>query len=61
MYHDSDIVFNKPSFGTIQLYGGHCNVSDTISYIGYDYIQSKGDDILELMCNIVDISPEVKK
>ena len=27
-------------------------MSDTISYIGYDYIVSKGDEVLELMCDL---------
>jgi hypothetical protein len=30
-------------------------VSDTISYIGHDYILSKGEDVLNRMCDIVGI------
>jgi hypothetical protein len=60
-YHDSDIVFNKPLNLEHYYNGDDWYLSDTISYIGYEYIQSKGDDVLELMCDIVDISPEVIK
>ena len=36
-------------------------MSDTISYIGYDYIKSKGDDILKTMLDIVGIDEDVVK
>lgn len=60
-YHDCDIIFSKPidwnkflSIGDKNWYG-----SDTRWYIGHDYIKSKGEDILEAMCEIVDISKNI--
>ena len=57
--HDADIVFTKPldinSFVTTE----DCYLSDTISYIGANYIKSKSELILEKMCSIVGIEKEV--
>ena len=61
-YHDCDIVFTKPPTEWItndminddKWYG-----SDTRWYIGHTYVQSKGDDILDAMCEIVGISKNV--
>jgi hypothetical protein len=36
-------------------------LSDTISYIGYDYIKLKGDDILKPMLDIAGISEDIVK
>jgi len=62
-YHDCDIVFTKyPDF--IKNYvqdDMNWYVSDTISYIGYDYIVSKGEDVLDKMCEIVGINKNVVK
>lgn len=61
-YHDCDIVFTKfPDF--LENYIGKKDwyVSDTRSYIGYDYIVSKGEDVLDLMTNIVGIDKELVK
>ena len=62
-YHDCDIVFTKfPDF----LYEHNEDdtnwyVSDTIGYIGHDYIVSKGERVLDKMCEIVGINKaEVK-
>ena len=57
-YHDCDIVFTKPPSEWItedmrsddKWYG-----SDTRWYIGHDYIISKGEDVLDKMCEIVGI------
>jgi hypothetical protein len=57
-YHDCDILFTKNPIDWItdemmnddKWYG-----SDTRWYIGHDYIKSKGDDVLKLMTDIVDI------
>jgi hypothetical protein len=62
-YHDCDILFTKfPEF-ILNLSEDDNNwyVSDTKSYIGYNYIKSKGDDVLDAMCNIVGIHPEFVK
>ena len=61
-YHDCDIVFTKPITEWItseminddKWYG-----SDTRWYIGYEYIKSKGEDVLDLMCDIVGIDKKV--
>jgi hypothetical protein len=63
-YHDSDIIFTKPIGEWItddmindnEWYG-----SDTRWYIGHNYIQSKGDDVLEAMCEITNVSSELIK
>ncbi len=63
-YHDCDIAFTKPISEWItnemvndeKWYG-----SDTRWYIGHDYIISKGEDVLDKMCEIVDIDKEIVK
>jgi hypothetical protein len=58
-YHDCDIVFTKPPrewITDIMINDKRWYGSDTRWYIGHDYIKSKGDDILEAMCDIVGIS-----
>ena len=63
-YHDCDIMFTKPVSEWItdemitdnKWYG-----SDTRWYIGHDYILSKGEDVLNRMCEIVDIDKELVK
>jgi hypothetical protein len=58
-YHDSDILFRKlPDFARL-LQDERCHLSDTVSYIGAEYIQSKGPDILGRMAEIVGIDPQV--
>jgi hypothetical protein len=59
--HDSDIVFTKHPeldflFSTNKWY-----VADTHSYLDYNYIQSKGDEIYQQMCKIVGIDPIIPK
>jgi len=63
-YHDCDIIFTKPISEWIisdmlddELWYG----SDTASYIGYEYILTKGDDVLDLMCNITGIDKNIIK
>jgi hypothetical protein len=62
-YHDCDIIFTKyPDFiKGICVDDLNWYVSDTISYLGYDYVKSKGDDVLDAMCKIVGIHPELVK
>lgn len=58
-YHDSDIIFREiPDFDSMNrdLYW---YLSDTVSYIGSNYIKSKSEDIFVDMCSLVGISPEV--
>jgi len=57
-YHDCDIVFRTlPDFTTLCA-DSYCHLSDTISYIGAKYIESKGADILPKMAEIVGIDPQ---
>ena len=57
-YHDSDIVFSKPPhnwitnemIGDEEWYG-----SDTRWYIAHSYIKSKGDDVIQKMCDIMEM------
>ena len=60
-YHDCDIVFTKsPEFEHL-FSGTDWYVSDTNSYINYDYIKSKGHGVYEKMCEIVGINEETPK
>lgn len=57
-YHDCDIIFSRyPDFLSTMSIGPEWYVSDTISYVGYEYIVSKGHDVLDLMCQIVGCHP----
>ena len=61
-YHDCDIMFTRPIHEWITAdmlsddvwYG-----SDTRWYIAHSYIKSKGEDVLNAMCRIVDIDPRI--
>ena len=57
-YSDCDIVLTKPlkKFDTDYIY-----CSNTISYIGHDYIVSKGNEVLDLMCKTVGIDKDLVK
>lgn len=58
-YHDSDIIFRElPDFNLLND-DDFWYLSDTVSYIGSDYIKSKSDKILTDMCNIAGISREL--
>lgn len=60
-YHDCDIVFTKPMAFDEMVLDDKSYLSDTISYIGHDYIVSKGDDVLQKMCDIVGIDKQTIK
>ena len=61
-YHDCDIVFSKPISEWIteemimddEWYG-----SDTRWYIAHSYIKGKGDDIIQKMCDIMEMDESV--
>lgn len=61
-YHDSDIIFSKPISEWIsediiddeEWYG-----SDTRWYISHSYIAGKGQQIIDKMCEIMDLSEEL--
>lgn len=59
--HDSDIVFTrKPEFDSM-IAGKSWFLSDTNSYINYDYIQQKGNHVYEKMCEIIGIDKLIPK
>lgn len=63
-YHDCDIFFtNSPKkwLTDKMINDDICYGSNTNSYISYEYIKSKGDDVLQKMSEIVDISIDVIK
>lgn len=60
-YHDCDIVFTKQLIMGPFLYDDKWYGSDTRFYISHDYIISKGKDVLDRMCKLVDIKKSVVK
>jgi len=60
-YHDCDIVFTKPPNWNQFLHDRIWYLSNTNSYINYDYIVSKGQDVYNKMCEIVGMNPLVPK
>lgn len=60
-YHDCDILFTKPINWFQFLQDDNWYGSDTRWYIGHDYIISKGEDVLNKMCEIVDIAKFIVK
>ena len=57
-YCDCDILLSKPFDTEGLLDNQNCYVSDTVSYIGADYIRSKGEHYLDLMTTIVGVNKE---
>lgn len=51
-FHDADFIFTKPFDFTSFLGDDYWYLSDTISYIGAKYIQSKGDEVFDAMVKI---------
>jgi hypothetical protein len=48
-YHDADIVLTKP----LPEFERGVFMSDTVSYIGYEYIKSKGQGVVDVICNTI--------
>jgi hypothetical protein len=59
--HDSDIIFTKPPDFAAMEKGNAWYLSDTNSYINYDYVTSKGYEVYEKMCEIIGISTLIPK
>lgn len=60
-YHDCDVLFTKsPDFAEFQN-DDIWYLSNTNSYINYDYIVSKGQDVYDKMCEVVGINPAIPK
>jgi len=58
-YHDCDIIFRElPDFDSLSS-DPNWYLSDTVSYIGSDYIKSKSTDLFLNMCKIAEIDPEI--
>ena len=58
-YHDCDILFTRsPNFGNL-LTDNIWYLSDTRSYIGAEYVKSKGKHIFESMCSILGIDKSI--
>lgn len=61
LFHDSDTILLKP-FNNPELLGDKVwYFSDTKSYISYDYIQQKGEDVYQRMLDIVGIDGLIPK
>lgn len=60
-YCDCDVVFTKPPDWTKYIDDNVWYLSDTNSYINYDYITSKGQDIYDKMCEVVGMDPSIPK
>ena len=58
-FHDADFLFTRHFDFTSFLNDSVWYLSDTISYIGADYIKSKSEDVLNHMCNTVRIKRDV--
>lgn len=58
-YHDSDIIFREKINEDLFKKDDIWYMSDTISYIGYDYCISKGEKQFEAMAKIIGVSPKI--
>jgi hypothetical protein len=58
-YHDSDIILSKPFTFHHLSEGETCYVADTVSYIGANYIRSKGEHYLDIMTSIVGVDKQL--
>lgn len=54
-YHDADVVLTKP----LPEFERGVFMSDTVSYIGYEYIKSKGQGVIDLMCQTIGLDESV--
>lgn len=60
-FHDCDFLFTKYFDFSPYLQDNKWYFSDTVSYIGYNYISSKGDNVVDKMCEIIGIDKELVK
>ena len=63
-YHDSDIIFTRPISEWISksmIVDDNWYGSDTRWYIAHSYIISKGQDIIDKMCEIMDLPEDIIK
>lgn len=57
-YHDCDIVLTKQIDFSGLLGDDTCYVSDTVSYIGANYIRSKGEHLLDIMTDVIGVNKQ---
>ena len=62
-YHDCDMLFTKPPSKILEPFieKDIWYVSDTNSYINYDYIISKGEDVYSKMCQVTGMMHYIPK
>ena len=60
-YHDCDVILTKTPDWSQFLNDNIWYMSNTNSYINYDYIVSKGQDVYDKMCEIVGMNPTIPK
>lgn len=58
-FHDVDFIFTRPFDFTPFLNDDIWYFSDTISYLGAHYIQYKGEEVLDAMCNSIGIDKQL--
>ena len=58
---DADTIITKPVNFSSMLKDDAWYLSDTVSYIGYQYIISKGEEVYKMMCETVGIDPLIPK
>ena len=59
--HDSDIVLTRPIDFSEMINDKIWYLSDTIGYIGSEYILSKGEDVYLKMCDVIGIDPSIPR
>lgn len=61
LLHDCDIVFTRPVDFRDMTNDKIWYLSDTVGYIGTQYILTKGEDVYKGMCDVVGIDPLIPK
>lgn len=59
--HDCDIIFTKPVDFSSMTHDKTWYLSDTVGYIGTQYVLTKGEDQYKEMCGIIGIDPLIPK
>lgn len=59
--HDCDIIFTKPVDFSEMEKDDVWYLSDTVGYIGTQYILTKGEEVYLKMCSVIEIDPEIPK
>jgi hypothetical protein len=59
--HDCDIIFTRPVDFSDMEKDDVWYLSDTVGYIGTQYILTKGEDVYLKMCDVIGIDPSIPK